>query len=76
MTMTRSSKELLTQTGNYEFDPKLAMQRGEKPVYAIGMMIVTSLLAQAAKWAFAKLLDKVRQLGAVEGPSALGADGR
>lgn len=45
--------------GNYEFDPDLAWSIGEKIVYALVVLIVTWILAKAAKWAFAKLVDTV-----------------
>ncbi len=47
------------QIGNYQFDPDLAMALAEKAVFAIGILIVTWLIANAAKWAFAKLVDRV-----------------
>nr|WP_298930815.1 mechanosensitive ion channel [uncultured Erythrobacter sp.] len=47
------------QIGKYSFDPELAMQLAEKAAYAIGILVVTWLLAKAAKWAFAKLVDTV-----------------
>ena len=46
----------------YQFDPELAMQIGEKAVIAIAILIVTWLLAKAAKWAFAKLVDTIPYL--------------
>ncbi|RJY09230.1 mechanosensitive ion channel [Aurantiacibacter aquimixticola] len=45
--------------GNRRFDPDLAMQVAEKVGLAIIILIVTWLLAKAAKWAFAKLVDNV-----------------
>ncbi len=45
--------------GNYEFDPDLAWSIGEKIVYALVVLIITWVLAKAAKWAFAKLVDNV-----------------
>ncbi|MBV7258159.1 mechanosensitive ion channel [Erythrobacter crassostreae] len=47
------------QLGKYSFDPELAIQLAEKAAYAIGILLVTWLLANAAKWAFAKLVDRV-----------------
>ncbi len=47
------------QLGNYRFDPDLAMVLAEKAAFAIGILLVTWLLAKAAKWAFAKLVDRV-----------------
>jgi len=45
--------------GRFQFDPDLAMHLLEKAALAIGILIVTWLLAKAAKWAFAKLVDKI-----------------
>ncbi len=47
------------QIGNYRFDPDLAANLAEKALYAVGIVIITWLLARAAKWAFAKLVDNV-----------------
>lgn len=47
------------QIGNYRWDGDLAMSLAEKAVSAIAILIVTWALAKAAKWAFAKLVDKV-----------------
>lgn len=47
------------QLGKYSFDPELAMQLGSKAAFAIAILIVTWALAKAAKWAFAKLVDRV-----------------
>lgn len=48
------------QIGNYRFDQDLAMDLLEKFVIALIILIVTWVLAKAAKWAFAKLVDNVR----------------
>ena len=45
--------------GRYRFDPNLAMVLAERVGLAILILIVTWLLAKAAKWAFAKLVDNV-----------------
>lgn len=45
--------------GNYHFDPELAAQIGEKIVLAAIILVVTWLLARAAKWGFAKLVDRI-----------------
>ncbi|MGV2494995.1 mechanosensitive ion channel [Pelagerythrobacter aerophilus] len=45
--------------GNYRFDQELAMQIGEKVIWALLILIVTWALARAAKWTFAKLVDNV-----------------
>ena len=45
--------------GNITFDPDLAMETGQKAAMALGILIVTWLLARAAKWAFAALVDKI-----------------
>jgi hypothetical protein len=47
------------EMGNYRFDQRLAMDIGEKLLWALLILVVTWVLARAAKWAFAKLLDKV-----------------
>ena len=47
---------------NYRFDSDLAMQIGEKIILAILILAVTWLLAKAARWAFAKLVDNVSLL--------------
>ena len=44
---------------NYRFDQGLAMELLEKALLAIGILIITWLLARGAKWAFAKLVDNV-----------------
>ncbi|WP_188644961.1 mechanosensitive ion channel [Tsuneonella deserti] len=45
--------------GNYRFDQQMAMDIGEKLLWAALILVVTWALARAAKWAFAKLVDKV-----------------
>ena len=45
--------------GKYSFDQALAMDILEKVFFAAVILIVTWALAKAAKWAFAKLVDKV-----------------
>ncbi len=47
------------QIGNYQFDQALAMELLEKAAFAVAILVVTWLLAKAAKWAFATLVDKV-----------------
>ena len=42
------------QLGSYQFDPQLAMDIGTKAAYAVGILIVTWLLAKAAKWGLAE----------------------
>lgn len=41
------------------FDAELAWQIGEKVVFALAILAATWLLATAAKWAFAKLVDRI-----------------
>jgi len=48
--------------GNYRFDPDLAMEIAEKVGLAILILVITWVLAKAAKWAFAKLVDKIELL--------------
>ena len=47
------------RVGNYRWDQGLAMEILEKVLIAIVILVVTWLLAKAAKWAFAKLVDNV-----------------
>lgn len=47
------------QIGNYRFDQDVAMEVGEKILLAVVVLVATWLLARAAKWAFAKLVDNV-----------------
>lgn len=46
--------------GNYRFNEDLAMELVQKIGLAVLIVVVTWLLARAAKWAFAKLVDNVR----------------
>lgn len=45
--------------GRFHFDQDLAVQIIEKVGFALLILLVTWLIAGAAKWAFAKLVDKV-----------------
>jgi len=45
--------------GRFRFDEQLAMQVLEKALVAAVILLVTWLLAKAAKWAFAKLVDRI-----------------
>jgi hypothetical protein len=47
------------QIGNYAFDQELAVEIIEKILMAAVILLVTWILAKAAKWAFAKLVDAV-----------------
>ncbi|WP_209348721.1 mechanosensitive ion channel [Pontixanthobacter sp. CEM42] len=47
------------QIGNYVFDQNLAIEIGKDVVMAAIILAVTWVLAKAAKWAFAKLVDMV-----------------
>ncbi len=47
------------QIGRYQFDSELAMALGQKALFALGILAVTWLLAKAAKWAFAKIVDRI-----------------
>ena len=47
------------RVGNYRWDQGLAMEILEKVLIAAVILVVTWLLAKAAKWAFAKLVDNV-----------------
>ena len=50
---------MLTQ---YQFDQTLAMDLATKAAFVVGILVVTWVLAKAAKWAFAKIVDKVSLL--------------
>jgi len=45
--------------GGYQFDPVLAAALGKKALIIAIILVVTWLLAKAAKWSFAKLVDRV-----------------
>lgn len=47
------------QVGGYSYDQELALQILEKAAIALGILLVTWLLARAAKWAFTTLVDNV-----------------
>ena len=47
------------QIGNYVFDQDLALAIAEKIAVAVIILLVTWILAKAANWAFAKLVDKL-----------------
>ena len=47
------------QLGNYTFDPEVATNVAVMAGKALAILIVTWLLAKAAKWAFARLVDKI-----------------
>jgi len=66
------------QIGRYQFDQDLAMELGEKAVFALAILLVTWLLANAAKWAFAKLVDRIPLLsrGTSSGESVGGSVGK
>ncbi|QWC57103.1 mechanosensitive ion channel [Erythrobacter sp. 3-20A1M] len=44
---------------NYQFDQSMAMSLAQKAIMIVVIIVVTWLLARAAKWAFAKLVDKI-----------------
>jgi hypothetical protein len=64
--------------GGYQFDPVLAAALGKKALIIGIILIVTWLLAKAAKWSFAKLVDRVPlfQRAAASGESVGAALGR
>lgn len=45
--------------GGYHFDPVVAAALGKKALIIAIILVVTWLLAKAAKWSFAKLVDRV-----------------
>ena len=49
----------------YRFNEQVAMELGEKILLAIVALILTWLIARAAKWAFAKLVDAVPMIGPI-----------
>lgn len=55
------------QLTNYQFDPALAVDIGTKAAFALGILVVTWLIAKAAKWAFAKLIDRIGILSRTTG---------
>lgn len=48
--------------GNYALDTTLAMELAEKAGLALLVLVATWILAKAAKWAFAKLVDNIHFL--------------
>ncbi len=64
--------------GGYQFDPAIAAALGQKALIVGVILIVTWLLAKAAKWSFAKLVDRVPifQRAAASGESVGAALGR
>lgn len=57
------------QLTNYQFDPQLAVEIGTKAAFALGILVVTWAVAKAAKWAFAKLVDRI---GVLNRPTSSG----
>lgn len=47
------------QIAGYEFDSDLAMEYGQKALTVLIILAVTWILAKAAKWAFAKMVDRI-----------------
>jgi Conserved TM helix len=66
------------QIAGWQFDQALAMQWGQKILFAVAIVIVTWALAKAAKWAFAKMVDQITflQRGTASGESVGMALGR
>lgn len=64
--------------GGYQFDPVIAAALGKKALIVAIILVVTWLLAKAAKWSFAKLVDRVPlfQRAAASGESIGAALGR
>jgi hypothetical protein len=48
--------------GNYAFDQEVALKIAEQAGYALSILLVTWALAWAARWAFAKMVEKVEIL--------------
>jgi len=57
------------QISGVPFDQATVMQWGEKAIVAIGILLLTWLVAFACKWAFAKLVD---QVGILQGSTSSG----
>jgi Conserved TM helix len=47
------------EIAGYQFDQALFLEWGEKILYAAVIILVTCALAKAAKWAFARMVDKI-----------------
>ncbi len=47
------------QIGGYAFDQELFMQYAQKAAAVAGILLVTWILAKAAKWAFARMVDRI-----------------
>jgi hypothetical protein len=47
------------EIAGYQFDQALFLEWGEKILYAAVIILVTWALAKAAKWAFARMVDKI-----------------
>lgn len=56
--------------GNYQFNPDLAVEIGEKALVAVAILIATWLLAKAAQWAFTQLVSKIAFLRQATGTDA------
>jgi len=48
--------------GDYVFDPDLAWSIGEKLIYVAIVLVAAKILSSSAKWAFAKLVDRIELL--------------
>jgi Conserved TM helix len=59
------------QIAGWEFDQTLFMEWGQKILFAVAILIATWVLAKAAKWAFAKMVDQIAflQRGTANGES-------
>lgn len=55
------------QIGNYRWNGQLAMELAEQAIYALVILLITWALANAAKWAFAKLVDRISVLKREDG---------
>src|SRR5690606_30818226 len=59
VTLISVQGEKRMHVGNYVFDQDLAIMILEKIAIAALILVVTWILAKAAKWAFAKLVDAI-----------------
>lgn len=56
--------------GKYRFDPEVAMRLGEQVGKALLILVITWLVAKIAKWAFARMVDRIELLRRTSGNGA------
>jgi len=57
--MMSATQPAMMQIAGYRYDRQLFMESAERVITALAVLLVTWLLAKLAKWAFAKLVDRV-----------------